>query len=128
MFLFFVDKVYNSYKSTTWNKIYEVILFPKLIFTCIKELFGIKQNGDESSNYSSGGTQKVKEKTKPNKKRKALDTYGTNLTVKAKNNQIDRVIGRDKEIERLKKSAEKQIKADVKEIIKGAEKNEKNKK
>lgn len=64
-------------------------------------LFGIKQNGDESSNYSSGGTQKVKEKTKPNKKRKALDTYGTNLTVKAKNNQIDRVIGRDKEIERM---------------------------
>ena len=64
-------------------------------------LFGIKQNGDELSNYSSGGTQKVKEKTKPNKKRKALDTYGTNLTVKAKNNQIDRVIGRDKEIERM---------------------------
>ena len=64
-------------------------------------LFGIKQNGDESSNYSSGGTQKVKEKTKPNKKRKALDTYGTNLTVKAKNNQIDKVIGRDKEIERM---------------------------
>ena len=64
-------------------------------------LFGIKQNGDESSNYSSGGTQKVKEKTKPNKKRKAIDTYGTNLTVKAKNNQIDRVIGRDKEIERM---------------------------
>ena len=64
-------------------------------------LFGIKQNGDESSNYSSGGTQKVKEKTKPNKKRKALDTYGTNLTVKAKKNQIDRVIGRDKEIERM---------------------------
>lgn len=64
-------------------------------------LFEIKQNGDESSNYSSGGTQKVKEKTKPNKKRKALDTYGTNLTVKAKNNQIDRVIGRDKEIERM---------------------------
>jgi len=64
-------------------------------------LFGIKQNGDESSNYSSGGTQKVKEKTKSNKKRKALDTYGTNLTVKAKNNQIDRVIGRDKEIERM---------------------------
>lgn len=64
-------------------------------------LFGIKQNEDESSNYSSGGTQKVKEKTKPNKKRKALDTYGTNLTVKAKNNQIDRVIGRDKEIERM---------------------------
>ena len=45
--------------------------------------------------------KRIKEKTKPNKKRKALDTYGTNLTVKAKNNQIDRVIGRDKEIERM---------------------------
>lgn len=67
-------------------------------------IFGIRQNSEganESSNYSSNGTQKVKEKTKPNKKRKALDTYGTNLTVKAKNNQIDRVIGRDKEIERM---------------------------
>lgn len=67
-------------------------------------IFGIRQNkegSDESSNYTSNGTQKVKEKIKPNKKRKALDTYGTNLTVKAKNNQIDRVIGRDKEIERM---------------------------
>lgn len=67
-------------------------------------MFGIKQNNkdqEESSNYSSNGTQRVKEKTKPNKKRKALDTYGTNLTVKAKNNQIDKVIGRDKEIERM---------------------------
>ena len=67
-------------------------------------MFGIKQNNkdqEESSNYSANGTQRVKEKTKPNKKRKALDTYGTNLTVKAKNNQIDKVIGRDKEIERM---------------------------
>ena len=67
-------------------------------------MFGIKQNNkdqEESSNYSVNGTQRVKEKTKPNKKRKALDTYGTNLTVKAKNNQIDKVIGRDKEIERM---------------------------
>ena len=67
-------------------------------------MFGIKPNNkdqEESSNYSSNGTQRVKEKTKLNKKRKALDTYGTNLTVKAKNNQIDKVIGRDKEIERM---------------------------
>ena len=66
-------------------------------------IFGIRPGNEkeESSNYSSNGTKKVKEKTKPNKKRKALDTYGTNLTNKAKNNQIDRVIGRDKEIERM---------------------------
>ena len=33
-----------------------------------------------------------------------------------------------KKIERLKKSAEKQIKADIKEVVKGLEKNEENKK
>lgn len=66
-------------------------------------IFGIRPSDEkeEASNYSSNGTKKVKEKTKPNKKRKALDTYGTNLTKKAKNNQIDRVIGRNKEIERM---------------------------
>ena len=47
-------------------------------------------------------SQKVKEKTKAKtKKKKYLDTYGTNLTVKAKNNQIDNVIGRNEEIERM---------------------------
>ena len=67
-------------------------------------IFGIRPKNEaeeESSSYTSNGTQKVKEKTKPNKKRKTLDTYGTNLTVKAKNNQIDKVIGRDQEIERM---------------------------
>ena len=67
-------------------------------------IFGIRPKNEaeeESSSYASNGTQKVKEKSKPNKKRKALDTYGTNLTIKAKNNQIDKVIGRDEEIERM---------------------------
>lgn len=58
--------------------------------------------GDKSQNQESNSTQKVKEKVKTkNKKRKFLDTYGTNLTIKAKNNQIDNVIGRNKEIERM---------------------------
>ena len=66
-------------------------------------IFGIKQNPEEGANNAnfSNSTQKVKEKTKVNKKRRTLDTYGTNLTLKAKNNQIDRVIGRDKEIQRM---------------------------
>ena len=65
-------------------------------------IFGITPNetNDDSSKYSNS-TQKVKEKTKVNKKRRTLDTYGTNLTDKAKNNQIDRVIGREKEIQRM---------------------------
>ena len=56
------------------------------------------QNEEESSN----GRQKVKvDKKKTKKKKKFLDVYGTNLTVKAKNNEIDMVIGRDKEIQRV---------------------------
>ena len=51
---------------------------------------------------SSTDKKKVKVEKKPKeKKRKFLDTYGTNLTQKAKNNQLDIVIGRDKEIQRM---------------------------
>ena len=39
--------------------------------------------------------------TAKNNKKKFLDTYGTNLTNKAKNNGIDEVIGREVEIERI---------------------------
>ena len=56
------------------------------------------QDEEETNN----GRQKVKvEKKKANKKKKYLDTFGTNLTVKAKNNELDMVIGRDKEIQRV---------------------------
>jgi len=57
------------------------------------------QNEEESNGNSR---QKVKvEKKKAKKKKKFLDVYGTNLTVKAKNNELDIVIGRDKEIQRV---------------------------
>ena len=61
-------------------------------------------NGENSSkqenNKKSSKNDKVKD-LKTNKKKKYLDTYGTNLTNKAKNNQLDIVIGRDKEIQRV---------------------------
>jgi len=47
-----------------------------------------------------GGTQTATKQRKKEKKR-ILDTYGTNLTTKAKNNLIDRIIGRDGEISRV---------------------------
>ena len=56
----------------------------------------------EQNEEESNGRQKVKvEKKKSKKKKKYLDVYGTNLTVKAKNNELDMVIGRDKEIQRV---------------------------
>ena len=58
-----------------------------------------KQKDEEETN---GGRQKVKvESKKAKKKKKYLDTFGTNLTQKAKNNELDIVIGRDKEIQRV---------------------------
>ena len=65
---------------------------------------GTHKNKDEQEE-PMGSRKKVKvEKKKTNKqskKKKFLDTYGTNLTFKAKNNEIDIVIGRDKEIQRI---------------------------
>ncbi len=59
----------------------------------------------EEQEEPMGGRKKVKvekkKNTKQSKKKKFLDTYGTNLTNKAKNNEIDIVVGRDKEIQRI---------------------------
>ena len=66
------------------------------------ESFFQKNNSNKSEEESSSDkTQKIKINNKQNKKRKALNTYGTNLTEKARNHQIDKVIGREKEIERM---------------------------
>ena len=64
-------------------------------------MFGNTSEESSSSDSSSSGKKKVKVDKKNNKKKKALDTFGTNLTQKAKNNQLDAVIGRDKEIQRI---------------------------
>ncbi len=42
-----------------------------------------------------------KDNSKQNKKTKTLDIYGVNLTEKAKSNELDIVIGRNKELERV---------------------------
>lgn len=65
-------------------------------------MFGMNSNEENNSQSNSSGTEKKKVKVdKKAKKRKALETYGTNLTQKAKNNALDAVIGRDKEIQRM---------------------------
>lgn len=58
------------------------------------------QNGEQSENKNNSKRIKVDKKTKE-KKKKFLDLYGTNLTNKAKNNELDLVIGRDSEIRRI---------------------------
>ncbi len=60
-----------------------------------------KQDGDELSNSRKKVKVEKKKSKKQNKKKKFLDVYGTNLTNKAKNNELDMVIGREKEIQRI---------------------------
>ena len=71
------------------------------IFT---NMFQNKPAGEEAEeNHFNHKKVKVEKKknNKQNKKRKFLDTYGTNLTNKAKNNELDLVVGREKEIQRI---------------------------
>ena len=57
---------------------------------------------DSKQNENSDNKKKIKtEKVPKAKKRNFLDTYGTNLTEKARANKLDAVIGRDKEIQRI---------------------------
>ncbi len=59
----------------------------------------IDNDNEFSGEFSKGGT-KLKDKPKK-KKRKYLDTYGINLTTKAIEGGIDRIIGREREIDRV---------------------------
>jgi ATP-dependent Clp protease ATP-binding subunit ClpA len=62
-----------------------------------------KDNKDQDDRIrSTKGKNGIKMRLKKNKKkRKYLDVYGINLTEKAKNNEIDRIIGREREIDRV---------------------------
>ena len=62
------------------------------------------KNSNETSKEANDSTDKKRVKTekRPKEKKKSfLDIYGTNLTNKARKNELDIVIGRDKEIERV---------------------------
>ena len=77
---------------------------PDSLGSIFSGIFGFKNNPESAeaeASSKSDKTQKVKENKKTNKKKKALDTFGTNLTTKAKNNELDAVVGRDREIQRI---------------------------
>ena len=63
--------------------------------------FQKSDNKTDSNNKKVTVKAEKKNDAKQSKKKKYLDTYGTNLTNKAKNNQLDMIIGRDKEIQRI---------------------------
>ncbi len=67
----------------------------------IGSLFSNSVNKDEDDTSSKSKTAVKTEKKTTNKKRKYLNSFGTNLTDKARNGEIDKVIGRDREISRI---------------------------
>jgi ATP-dependent Clp protease ATP-binding subunit ClpE len=71
-------------------------------------IFGIHKNdsndipNSEASHSSNSERKKVKTEKRPKEKKKRfLDSFGTNLTEKAKQGRLDKVVGRNKEIQRI---------------------------
>lgn len=63
--------------------------------------FAANKDSQTESEKQDLKDDKKHNKKKEEKKRKFLDTYCTNLTAKAKKSEIDRIIGREKEIYRV---------------------------
>ena len=90
----------NSYDPNEQNKNFQFGAIPLgSIFSNM--VGGNSEDTNSSQEGNSTSKKKVKVDKKPTKKKKTLETFGTNLTLKAKNNQLDAVIGRDKEIQRI---------------------------
>ncbi|MBR5155604.1 MAG: ATP-dependent Clp protease ATP-binding subunit [Clostridia bacterium] len=67
----------------------------------LSNMLGGKPPVSDNSTEDVSSKKTTDKKEKKDKKRKFLSTYGTNLTAKAKNGEIDRVIGRDSEMARV---------------------------
>ena len=63
--------------------------------------FAANKDGKSESEKQEVKDDKKHNKKKEEKKRKFLDAYCTNLTAKAKKGEIDRIVGREKEIYRV---------------------------
>ena len=68
-------------------------------FPLIQSMFG---GGEKSAPETGGATATAEHKKSENKKkRRNIDTYCTDLTKRARNGEIDRIVGRDQEIARV---------------------------
>ncbi|MBR4111801.1 MAG: ATP-dependent Clp protease ATP-binding subunit [Ruminiclostridium sp.] len=67
----------------------------------MEKFFSGASNNSDSDKGADKDKKEKKKKNKDAKKRKFLETFCTNLTGKAKDGKTDRIIGRDKEIERV---------------------------
>jgi len=75
------------------------------LFGMFKAFNNQSKNSNETNDSSTNSSSQKKAvkvgKKQKNNKKKFLDTFGTNLTEKAKNGLLDEVIGREREIQRI---------------------------
>ncbi|MBE7022461.1 MAG: ATP-dependent Clp protease ATP-binding subunit [Ruminococcaceae bacterium] len=74
---------------------------PLVMMGNLPEFFGGLGKSDDNGSYEGKGGTQTATKQKKKEKKRILDVYGTNLTLKAKSGLIDRIIGRDAEISRV---------------------------
>lgn len=72
-------------------------------FPPMKDVENLEDKSEQEENTSTAkeAFDGKKQKKKPKNKRKYLETYGINLTERAKNNEVDKIIGRNREIDRV---------------------------
>lgn len=98
----FNNEISNSKNDDTDNSDDEKIDLPpsKNLFNLSSMFnlspFGKKENDNKDTEKNNGNNKKRK-----NKKTKYLDTFGENLTEKARDGKLDAVIGREKELQRM---------------------------
>ncbi len=92
-----VDGIENMFDNEDMSEAFADFLGGGNLMMPIGEEYPSKNEQDTTDNNTNKSNTNKKQK---NKKKSALETFGTNLTEQAKDGLLDRVIGRDKEIDR----------------------------
>ena len=92
-----VDGIENMFDNEDMSDMFSDILGGNLMMPVNGEFPSTPDR--ETANNENDKSNAINKKQK-NKKKSALETFGTNLTAQAKDGLLDRVIGRDKEIDR----------------------------
>ena len=67
----------------------------------LSNMFNVSNFTNKNKNENDAETSSKGKRKKKNKKTKYLDTFGENLTSKAREGKLDKVIGREKELQRM---------------------------
>ena len=71
------------------------------VFPFLKNMFSSKKPSDDEKDKTQKTTSNSSQKRTPKRKRKNIDAYCTDLTRKARDGKLDKIVGRSKEIDRV---------------------------